>query len=68
MAFSSKQRFIGNAAKNQVITNLKNTVWGFKRLTARNFKDPVVQSEIPKLPYSIIEQDNGEVGIQVRAR
>jgi len=66
VSFTEKQRFIGNSAKNQIITNLKNTVWGTKRLQARQFNDKQVQAEIPRLPYSIIQQDNGEVGLEVR--
>lgn len=65
VSFTEKQRFIGNSAKNQIITNLKNTVWGTKRLQARQFNDKQVQAEIPRLPYSIIQQDNGEVGLEV---
>ena len=66
VSFTEKQRFIGNSAKNQIITNLKNTVWGTKRLQARQFNDKQVQSEIPRLPYNVIQQENGEVGLEVR--
>ena len=65
VSFTEKQRFIGNSAKNQIITNLKNTVWGTKSLQARQFNDKQVQSEIPRLPYSVIQQENGEVGLEV---
>lgn len=65
MAFSDTQRFIGNSAKNQVISNLKNTSFGYKRLLARRFDDAQVQAELARLPYTIIEQEDGSVGIQV---
>lgn len=65
VAFSEAQRFIGNSAKNQCITNLKNTSFGYKRLLARQYEDAQVQAELPRLPYTIIEQADGSVGIQV---
>jgi len=65
VAFTEKQRFVGNSAKNQVITNIKNTVWGTKRLLARQFDDKQVQSELDRLPYTIVKQENGDVGIKV---
>ena len=65
MAFSETQRFIGNSAKNQSITNLKNTVFGYKRLLARNYDDTQVQAELPRLPYTVIKQEDGSVGVQV---
>uniref|UniRef100_A0A673C8N1 Heat shock protein 4 like n=1 Tax=Sphaeramia orbicularis TaxID=375764 RepID=A0A673C8N1_9TELE len=57
---------IGNAAKSQVITNFKNTVHGFKKFHGRAFDDPFVQTEKPKLPYSLHKLANGNTGIKVR--
>ncbi|XP_041942002.1 heat shock 70 kDa protein 4L [Alosa sapidissima] len=66
VSLASKNRTIGNAAKSQIITNFKNTVHGFKRFHGRAFDDPSVQSELPRLPYSLHKLTNGSTGVKVR--
>lgn len=65
IAFSGKNRILGVAAKNQQVTNMKNTVYGFKQLLGRKFRDPQVQKEIQTLPFGIMETQNGGIGIKV---
>lgn len=54
-----RNRFIGASAKNQVISNFKNTIWGWKRLLGRKFDDPIVQNEIKVLPYKVVTSSDG---------
>ncbi|XP_050303566.1 heat shock 70 kDa protein 4 isoform X2 [Anthonomus grandis grandis] len=65
VAFSGKNRILGVAAKNQQVTNMKNTVYGLKRLLGRKFSDPHVQRELQYLPFKILEDKNGNIGIMV---
>lgn len=65
VAFSGKNRILGVAAKNQMVTNMKNTVCGFKRLLGRKFNDPFVQKELKNLPFKAVQQPNGSIGIKV---
>lgn len=65
MAFSEKNRILGVAAKNQMITNMKNTIYGFKRLLGRKHNDPQVQQELRHLNYQTTEQPDGGIGIRV---
>lgn len=65
IAFSGKNRILGVAAKNQQVTNMRNTVFGLKRILGRKFRDPQVQKEMHLLPFIIIETSNGGVGIKV---
>ncbi|MBN3297523.1 HS105 protein, partial [Amia calva] len=65
VSFGSKNRAVGNAGKNQLITNAKNTVSNFKRLHGRSFDDPVVQSEKGNLPYGLASMQDGRVGAKV---
>lgn len=65
MAFSSKNRILGVAAQNQIITNLKNSVYGFKRLMGRKVGDPILQHEKKFLHFSMESNANGEMGIRV---
>ncbi|KAF4533067.1 hypothetical protein B566_EDAN002630 [Ephemera danica] len=59
---------MGVAAKNQLVTNMKNTVHGFKRLIGRKYDDPSVQSELQHLPYVVERGHDGNIGIRVQYR
>uniref|UniRef100_A0A663MGL1 Heat shock 70 kDa protein 4L n=1 Tax=Athene cunicularia TaxID=194338 RepID=A0A663MGL1_ATHCN len=50
----------------QIVTNVKNTLHGFKKLHGRAFEDPYIQSERAKLPYELQKMPNGSVGVKVR--
>ncbi|XP_026466524.1 heat shock 70 kDa protein 4-like isoform X1 [Ctenocephalides felis] len=65
VAFSGKNRVLGVAAKNQLVTNMKNTVWGFKRLLGRRYNDPHVQNELRSLPFRTEQRPDGGIGIRV---
>jgi len=65
VAFSGKNRILGVAAKNQTVTNMKNTIHGFKRLLGRKINDPHVQNELKHLPYKVTPKEDGSIGIQV---
>lgn len=62
-----KLRCVGAAAKNQLITNHQNTIWGWKKLVGKKFRDPIVQNELKHLPYEVVEGPRGSVGIKVRS-
>lgn len=65
VAFSGKNRILGVAAKNQMVTNMKNTIHGFKRLLGRKYNDPQVQRELQTLPFKVTHQSDGSIGIHV---
>lgn len=65
VAFSPRNRIIGVAAKNQMVTNMKNTIHGFKRLLGRSVDDPFVKQELKHLPFSVVKCDNNKIGINV---
>lgn len=58
---------MGASAKQQTVTNFKNTVAGFTRLLGRTYKDPFVQRELKKffLPNEVGQDSNGNVVIYV---
>lgn len=49
----------------QIITNIKNTLHGFKKLHGRSFDDPYIKAERSKLPYELHRMPNGSVGVKV---
>lgn len=63
VAFTGKYRTLGVAAKQQQVTNMKNTICGFKHLLGRKFKDPIVQQELNSIPYRVEERPDGGIGI-----
>ncbi|MCH0629684.1 molecular chaperone DnaK [Kocuria palustris] len=53
VAFTPEERLIGDAAKNQAASNVKNTVFDIKRLMGLKYDDKEVQKELKHLPYNI---------------
>lgn len=64
VGFGPKSRYIGEAAKNQEISNLKNTVSSLTRLAGRSLKDPDVQIEKDYVSAPLVDI-NGQVGVEV---
>jgi heat shock protein 4 len=64
VGFGPKSRYLGEAAKTQEISNLKNTVNCLKRLAGRSVKDPDVQIEQQFITAPLVDI-NGQVGAEV---
>ena len=64
VGFGPKSRYLGEAAKTQEISNLKNTVSSLKRLAGRSFKDPDVAIEQQFVSAPLVDV-NGQVGAEV---
>ncbi|KAF8456152.1 heat shock protein 70 family [Terfezia claveryi] len=57
VAFTEKERLIGDAAKNQAALNPRNTVFDAKRLIGRRFDDPSVKKDTKSWPFKVIDKD-----------
>ncbi|CAN1298651.1 Heat shock 70 kDa protein BIP3 [Linum perenne] len=57
IAFSSEERLIGEAPKNQATLNPRRTFFDVKRLIRKKFDDPEVQNDIKYLPYPVVNID-----------
>ncbi|KAM3511663.1 hypothetical protein MY11210_004680 [Beauveria gryllotalpidicola] len=64
VGFGPKSRYLGETAKTQEISNLKNTVNCLKRLAGRAFNDPDVQVEQQFITAPLVDI-NGQVGAEV---
>ncbi|RGP76801.1 heat shock 70kda 4 [Fusarium longipes] len=64
VGFGPKSRYLGETAKTQEISNLKNTVSSLKRLAGRSFNDPDVQIEQQYVTAPLVDV-NGQVGAEV---
>jgi molecular chaperone DnaK (HSP70) len=65
VAFANGERLVGDAAKNQVTSNLPNTIFDVKRLIGRKFNDPDVQKELPNLSYKVVSGKNNSPEIVI---
>uniref|UniRef100_A0A0K8W8R9 Heat shock protein 68 n=1 Tax=Bactrocera latifrons TaxID=174628 RepID=A0A0K8W8R9_BACLA len=54
VAFTDSERLIGDAAKNQVAMNPKNTVFDAKRLIGRKYDDPKIQADMKHWPFTVV--------------
>eukprot|EP00126_Sphaerothecum_destruens_P000401 Sdes_comp10454_c0_seq1m2151 len=68
VAFTSKQRFLGESAKQQEVMNLKNTINQFKGLLGRNYDDPTIASELNRVLYETVKVSDGTIGVKVSLR
>ncbi|XP_055374042.1 major heat shock 70 kDa protein Ba isoform X5 [Condylostylus longicornis] len=59
VAFTDSERLIGDAAKNQVAMNPKNTIFDAKRLIGRKYNDPKIQEDAKHWPFKVVS-DNGK--------
>ncbi len=59
------KKLVGNTAKNQRISNPKNTLFAIKRLIGRKYSDNIVQTNKHIVPYEITEANNGDAWVQI---
>ncbi|VDO11864.1 unnamed protein product [Rodentolepis nana] len=66
------ERLIGDAAKNQLTSNPRNTLFDAKRLIGRTFDDKDVQEDMKRYPFKVIKKGDKpymevQVGDEVKA-
>eukprot|EP01012_Entosiphon_sulcatum_P005731 TRINITY_DN125_c0_g2_i2.p1 TRINITY_DN125_c0_g2~~TRINITY_DN125_c0_g2_i2.p1 ORF type:complete len:670 (-),score=197.03 TRINITY_DN125_c0_g2_i2:55-2019(-) len=66
VAFTDTERLIGDAAKNQVAMNPRNTVFDAKRLIGRRFSEPSVQSDMKHWPFKVMAKGDDKPIIVVQ--
>ena len=65
VAFTDSERLIGDAAKNQIAMNVRNTVFDAKRLIGRRFSDPAIQDDMKHWSFTVVDGGNDKPIIQV---
>ena len=68
VAINSKtdERFVGELARRQAITNPKDTIYSAKRFIGRRFDDPSVQHDVKRVSFDLKELKNGDAGIDLK--
>jgi molecular chaperone DnaK len=62
------ERLVGQIAKRQAITNPENTIFSVKRLMGRKYRSREVQEALKRLPYKVVEADNGDAHVELRGK
>ncbi len=62
------ERYEGQIAKRQAVTNSDNTIFSIKRLMGRKHSDPEVQRDTKVLPFKIVAADNGDAHVVMGER
>jgi molecular chaperone DnaK len=56
---------VGGVAKDQMLTNPANTVYGAKRLIGRKFNSRLVQAMKDRFAYEVVEGANGDAAVRL---
>ena len=64
----SDERYVGQVAKRQSVTNPENTIFSVKRLMGRKFADGEVQGALGKLPYKVVPAANGDAHVEMAGK
>jgi len=59
------ERLVGRVARNQAIVNSQNTIYSIKRFMGRKYEDPEVQRTLPRIPYTALPAENGDVRVMM---
>ncbi len=64
----SSERYVGQMAKRQAVTNPQNTVFSVKRLMGRKHDDAETLKAADTLPYKIARASNGDAYVEMGGR
>ena len=68
VAFTDKERLVGDIAKRQAVTNPERTVFGIKRLIGRKADTKEIQAWKKHSPYKIVVDKNGDAAVEIETR
>ena len=60
------ERLVGLPAKRQAVVNAQNTVFGFKRLIGRQFKDKEAKSDREHWPFKLVPRSDGRPAVEIK--
>ena len=68
VAFTDKERLVGDIAKRQAVTNPERTVFAIKRLMGRPIDSPEVKKWLEHSPYKVVPGSHGEACVEIQGR
>ena len=66
VAFTDTERFIGDAARNQIAMNVTNIVFDAKRMIGRRFSDPTIQNDMKHWSFKVCDNGHDKPIIEVQ--
>jgi heat shock protein 5 len=66
VGFTPEGRLVGDAARNQIDVNYKNTIYAVKRLMGRKYDDEMVQKDKKVLSYNVKPDSHGRAAVEVQ--
>ena len=63
MNTKTNERFVGELARRQGVTNPENTIYSAKRFIGRRFDDKLVKDDASRISYKLEKAKNGDVEI-----
>jgi molecular chaperone DnaK len=64
----TEERFVGELARRQSITNPENTVYSAKRFIGRRFDDEDVKADADRVSFKMAKMPNGDAGISLNGK
>ena len=64
----TNERFVGELARRQAITNPDNTVYSTKRFIGRRFDEASVQDDVQRVSFKMAAHGDGGVGIELSGK
>ena len=64
----SGERFVGELARRQSITNPENTIYSAKRFIGRRFDDESVQKDIGMVSFKVVRGSNGDAWVELNGK
>ncbi len=68
VAFTDKERLVGEIAKRQAVTNPERTVHAVKRLMGRKFDSPEVQNWKKHSAYKVVSGGGGDAAVEISGK
>ncbi len=68
VAFTDKERLVGELAKRQAVTNPERTIFAIKRLMGRSYDSEEVKKWKERCPYKIVPGPNNDAYVEVEGK
>ena len=68
VAFTDKERLVGDIAKRQAVTNPERTIFAIKRLMGRPLDSPEVKKWAEHSPYKVVPGSHNEACVEIQGR
>ena len=64
----SGERYVGQTAKRQAVTNPENTVHSVKRFMGRRYTEDTIKPDLELIPYEVTRASNGDVSVAMSGK